>query len=294
MTSDYPSGNGEAQRAIEVLRGLDETSELQPHVLEFAHFLADRIEGDMTNPLDFVLVSALAIYDLERGKDGYTQAPIKSGAAGLDKLAYLDMTESIPALAAMAFSGTFGADVKEQMQQAGMLSLVSESDEQQRFNEGEIIDSSVNTIAEARELIINNAQNRVAALNWDHFGISPEEASTGFSATFPIILRNASLKPPLTTLIDKPGAEAGLLAEMFDEYKEHIVDKFWLAITSEITPELATVIRDHLILMSLETIALLNQKDPKEVVDYFRSQDDGTLERAGWRLANYVVENQLI
>jgi len=43
-----------------------EDESLNPNVVEFAHFLAGRINSDAIEPIGFVMASHLAIADLER------------------------------------------------------------------------------------------------------------------------------------------------------------------------------------------------------------------------------------
>jgi len=70
-------------------------------VYKLAAFLAGRFEkqGENLHPLGFHLAAELAIYDLQKGVDGYTGEPIRSSLVGYPPFLYPVLSTTVPRIA---------------------------------------------------------------------------------------------------------------------------------------------------------------------------------------------------
>jgi len=273
-----------------------EDESLNPNVVEFAHFLAGRINSDAIEPIGFVMASHLAIADLERGEDGFSGEPLEGQLIGLDSNEYGEMTVNVPKLAGVAVSDEFAGEVLGVMIETGMLKPpISETD----TPEGEVIQQEITDIDTAQKLILDDAKRRVLELDWEHFGVNEDEVAEAFDGFSLLALRNAPYHLPINVLLDRPGHERGLLMEMPDTQKKQVGGDYWVALTSSpIYPEHATLARDHLVLKTPEALASLlthGGVSAREAIEYFGSQDDtDTLMRAGIRIATFLGDNPQI
>ena len=71
-------------------------------IYEFARFLSTRA-NDTLVPQGFDLMAALALYDLQNGKDGYTDKPIQSKLVGYPPQIYTLLQMYVPQMKEVIF-----------------------------------------------------------------------------------------------------------------------------------------------------------------------------------------------
>lgn len=100
------------------LRQLDKfLLDQEPIVYEYGKFLADRVGPDM-HPVDFVLATTLAVYDLNKGIDGWTNEPIRNSLVGYPEFIYSILFQATPIIARATYSEEFATQVEEIVQEA--------------------------------------------------------------------------------------------------------------------------------------------------------------------------------
>jgi hypothetical protein len=82
-----------------------------PIVSDFAKFLATRLNPRLV-PIGFIMACELALYDLEKGVDGFTQKPITSRLVGYPPAIYRILRLEIPKIAEGVFPSEFADSVK--------------------------------------------------------------------------------------------------------------------------------------------------------------------------------------
>lgn len=83
-----------------------------PALHEFGRFLAERVTPkEELSPVDFVMIATLALNDLEKGRNGFTQEPIRSGLTGLPKGVYVSFRNSLPTIAHAIYPADFAQEV---------------------------------------------------------------------------------------------------------------------------------------------------------------------------------------
>ena len=288
MTEFRTNGIETAEAALKLGAFQDET--VNPRVVEFAHYLSGRLY-DRLVPSGFIMASTLALYDLQAGVDGFTSAPIENSLVGLSNSEHDELLASVPGLARAAFPEDFADEVLNNMVQMGILPP-PEAGESVTLDEGEIITELIDNIEDAHFKIVEDAKKRTSQLDWQRFGITDEDVTTIFDASYLLVLRNSPFVAPINVLLDKREHEAGLLQELLPQQKMQIRDKYWLALMTDAIPsELAMVVRDNIFLKSIETIASLNEIDPEEAISYFARDIDGPVRRATVRLHTAMNEN---
>jgi hypothetical protein len=261
---------------------------------EFAHLLAERINSGIV-PMGFIMAASLLIYDLEKGVNGFTGEPISSGLVGLSDAEYLGIQRAIPDLARIAFPENFADEVKKRLADMGF-GTPDEAIDGEDLTDGEIITTDIDTIDEAYRQIVIDARERVLDLDWDHFGISSEDAYKLFEATYGIVLRQAPYLLPLNLLVDEPDKERGLLLELPEDKKMKRLGNYWLAMTATtIRADYATFTRDHLILKVPEVIlGWKHGGDLEAELLYLAGSEDparSALGRAATRIASFISAN---
>lgn len=271
---DEPEITEDTAGPVERLRSYEDGSR-EAVAAEFAGLLADRITTtESLVPTGYVMASYLLLQDLRRGIDGFSGEPMESSLSGISETQEGVMQKMVSDLARTAFSEGFAEQVDEQMRKLGLLPP-AESDAGELLEENEIITEPITTIDEAHEKIIGDARERVADLDWEHFGVNTGEAYKIFEATYPVCLSLAPCVMPLNVLTDKPGKHRGLLLELPEDHKRQLDTKFWMAMPSgKIPPEYATFVRDYLFLKVSDTIAMLNDLDVPETMMYL-AEDGG-------------------
>ncbi len=282
------NGSGEA---IERLRQFQD-EQANPKVVKFSHFLADRIGHETIAPSGYTMCVFYALYDLESGVNGFTHEPIEGPLIGLSQEDYNELARQAPSLARIAFSDEFGDEVQTDMLRTGIMPAPEASDTQ-TLDKGEIITEPIADIEQAHSLIVEDAQIRLIALDWERFGISADEVSKIFKTTYSITLRNAPVRMPINILNADTPEEQGLLDEFFPHQKKNIFSNYWLVATAleDIRPDWAMACRDHLFLMGMEIVATVKKMDVQEALKYFNRDTDGPASRAAFRLYNFGNEN---
>ena len=296
MASDIPfEQEPRCEDLTQVIETLASHKDSDPRVAAFAHFIATRLEDD-PHPIvatGFVMISQLAILDLQRGKDGYTGEPIDSDLVGLDEQDANNLTKAVPELARTAFGVEFGDAVELRLVQSNLLPP-KEAAEGEHLTEDEIITDDIDDIDDAYQKIFADAKRRVMALDWQHFGIDSEEIGELFEAFAPLTLRNAPYRLPINFFIDDIQHERGLLLEMLPEQKKLIKENYWLGLTvARIPGDFATFARDHIMLKTPDVIAAIHKLDLKELFTHFGI--DGSmsnpLARATVRIHTFMRNN---
>lgn len=83
----------------------------QDTIYEFGRFLSERLNPELV-PEGFVLGCELAIYDLQKGVDGFTGEPINSNLVSYPPMVYALLRMEIPHIASVIFSEEFATAVK--------------------------------------------------------------------------------------------------------------------------------------------------------------------------------------
>ena len=278
-----PNEIRDTAQAAEKLRALQGDG-LDPRVIELAHFVADRMNPEIV-PAGFVMASRLALYDLVKGVDGFSGEQLESSLVGLTGLEQDEIVQKIPDLASVGFSEDFAANVKKEMIELKMLAP-KEPPVGEALSNNEIITKPIDNIDDAMELIVKDAQRRVMALDWEHFGVTKEDVEKAFGAIYPLVLRNSQYNLPLNLLVNDSD-EAAILRELYDNQKREILEGYWLAITildEPIPPEFATFTRDLLFLKTPEAIAKSQGFEPGDVVEHFVRDRSGPSMRAAIRM----------
>ena len=277
--------------AVETLKTFQD-EEVDPRVVEFAHFLADKIGDRDIVPGGFVMCTLLSLYDLEHGKDGFSGEPINSPLVGINKQERDELLRHVPYLARVAFPQGFADEVHKDMATNNILPAPEASDKP-TLDSSEIIPETIDNIDDAYERIIVDARDRVLALDWQHFGVDVEKQSNALETAYiPLTLRNAPYPLGINLLVDEPGKEAGLLRELLPEQKRQLFDNYWIALTAfPLSAEAAMKARDHVFLKGIELMATVLKVPVEDVLPYFARDVDGPVVRASVRLANSIANN---
>lgn len=246
--------------------------------------------------MDFIMAANLSLYDLQKGVNGFTGEPIRNDLVGRIPEVYALLESSIPSLARIAFPEEFADAVNEEW-----LKVIGAVQAEKRETlkpaekpiDSDIIQNPIENIAQAKEQIIEDARRRILSLDWQHFGaVDLQEVAKLYDAFYPLILRNAGMNFQLNLLHAADLRERFKLDSLFDEYKNQMVDEYWLAMLSgDIQPEEATFIRDWLWMKVPEVIAGYKQFLQKRVVEYFM-RNDQSLERAVFRSGRYISKRE--
>jgi hypothetical protein len=275
--------------AVEKLRNFNE-EDASSRVAQFAHFIAGRLNPELI-PEGFVMASVLSIYDLQQGRDGYANKPIKNELVGLEDSDYDELLASVPRLAYAAFPESFANSVVRHVIKSGIMPA-PEASVGPTLTKGEIITETIENIDDAERLIVHDARDRLASLSWQDFGVEKDAVEDYFTKFFVLSLRNAPYSLPLNLMIDDREHEAGLLQEMFPAQKKHLQGPYWLAMTCDsISPEHAMATRDHIFLKGLEMVAAASNIDPARAVMHFAKEVDGPINRAGTRLQVFLNDH---
>lgn len=275
--------------AAGILRTFEDES-LSPRVIEFARFLADRLDSGSATivPTGLVVCSSLSIYDLEQGVDGFTGKPIKNSLVGLGKPEYDELLRHVPHLARVAFPEEFAAEVQDFMVKNSLLPA-PEATIAPTLEVGEIITEPVTNLAQAKEMIVEPAKQRLLALDWAKLGANVAEIPRWFDAGYPLTLRNAPYNLPLTVLLESRPSEKVYVDALPPSHKEPLGANFWLVQTeAEIDPETATTMRDHVFLKGVDIITGMNNLDPQVVFRTLEQDVDGPISRATTRIYSFM------
>lgn len=147
----------------------------------------------------------------------------------------------------------------------------------------------ISTVAEAENVIVDDARQKVIALDWQHFGIDLKGVETFFNITWPLILRQSGQNPPFNVLDNKDPHEFAILCSLPYDWKKksETTGRFWLAIFKQISSEEATFLRDWLWLKAPEVIAAGCEIDSTAVAEYFFKSNQGYRQSA-FRIAGYL------
>ncbi len=276
----------ETGEAAEKLREFHDDS-LDPKVNQYARYLAERLNPELV-PQGFVMAGALANYDLKEGVNGFTGEPIQNDLVGLPSLEYNKLLVALPDIASRVLPEDFAAEVEEIAKD--LLGDAYEIAAQENESDREVISTEITTAEDAERLIIDDAFDRLVALDWQRFGVSTEDVRKGFDMTYPLTLRQAPFQAPITLLVDTKEQERGLLMELLPHQKTHYIGDYWLGLaTDKIPPELATLTRDHLFLKEIEGVASTNGLEPREVAVAFSSTP--SMKRAAQRMISFMQEH---
>ncbi len=88
-------------------------------VHQFGAYVADRLSPELV-PMGFIMACELAIYDLQKGVDGFTGKPITNRLVGYPPMIYGLLRLSVPNIAATVFPAEFAAEVKAFMKMQGL------------------------------------------------------------------------------------------------------------------------------------------------------------------------------
>ena len=78
----------------------------------FGRFLSPRLNDELV-PVGFVLGCDLALYDLSKGINGYTQEPIKNRLVGYPNMVYMLIKARVPEIAKAIFPSEFADEVSK-------------------------------------------------------------------------------------------------------------------------------------------------------------------------------------
>jgi hypothetical protein len=237
--------------------------EFGPKAGEFARYLPGYLKAEVT-PQGMVMAGSLASLDLERGINGYTGERIDSPLVGAGPAEPYKLLAALPGICERVFPEDFSEAVKMEIKK--MLGDKYETAVRANEMEREVITSEITNVDDAKRLIVDDALEKVLAVDWKRFGVTEEQAREIFGL-YPLLLRQAAFQAPITAMIDEPSHERGLLMELPDEQKTHLFKQFWLGMTIErIDPEEATLTRDHLFLKGVEVIAGMSDLDVPQVM----------------------------
>ncbi|HUW43418.1 MAG TPA: hypothetical protein VMV95_00440 [Bacillota bacterium] len=97
----------------EKLKGLREHMPDQQDVIyDFATYLADRLNPELV-PQGFNMAAELALYDLEKGVDGFTGQPIQSRLVGYPSMIYRLLRMQVPQIAEAVCPEDFAQGVRK-------------------------------------------------------------------------------------------------------------------------------------------------------------------------------------
>lgn len=99
----------EPKQKLAMLEKLLPNSAEQIH--SFGRFLVEYLNKELT-PEGFVIGCELALYDLQKGVNGFTNEPIKSKLVGYPPMIYAMFRLYIPQIAEAIFSAEFAESVK--------------------------------------------------------------------------------------------------------------------------------------------------------------------------------------
>ncbi|MDB5163668.1 MAG: hypothetical protein JWS12_285 [Candidatus Saccharibacteria bacterium] len=276
--------------AIRILQTY-ENEELDSRLLEFTHYLGDRL-GTMAGgtkhiePDDVILIAVLALYDLQTGIDGRNEQPFQHPLVGLSQAEHDELLAQLPFIARLAFSDEFVERVRESM----ILHKVAlpEASGRLTLEPGEVITEPIANLEQAKALIIEDARQHLLALDWAHYGIDAQQIAESFNHVYPLALRQADYLWPLNLLNANETGGNELLASLPEDHKQRYARNFWLVMTSDtISPELATVIRDYVFIKSAESMLGIYQQDHLAGLHYFGQEPNSYVNRAGTRIADY-------
>ncbi|KKT42322.1 MAG: hypothetical protein UW30_C0001G0047 [Candidatus Giovannonibacteria bacterium GW2011_GWA2_44_13b] len=83
---------------------------------EFGRYLADYLNPELV-PMGFVMGCELALYDLEKGVNGFTGKRIENNIVGYPPQTYSLLRMEIPRIADAVFSAEFAASVKKHIEE---------------------------------------------------------------------------------------------------------------------------------------------------------------------------------
>lgn len=280
----------ETAQAVEKLRSFQDDS-VDPKLVQFAHFLAERMGSETIVPAGFGMVVVLATHDLQNGTNGWTGEPINNSLVGLGESEYLRLFSQSRELARQSFDTEFAEAYTEHLRRAGILGREEPTPEEQTIDES-IMTHEISDIDTAYTDIVCSARDMLTELDWSAFNIPIEDVYKIFEATFGITLRQAPYRLPLTFLNSEETRDGFILNQLPDSFKKQTrLGNYYLAMTMETIPaEYATVTRDHLFLKSQELVAGLLARDRAEEVMLAQGGDsfDTPLARASIRLINFI------
>jgi hypothetical protein len=88
----------------------------QDTICDFGRFLSPRLNPQLV-PEGFILACELAIYDLQKGVDGFTGQPIRSKLVGYPPMIYALLRMNISHIASAIFPDEFATAVKMAIQE---------------------------------------------------------------------------------------------------------------------------------------------------------------------------------
>lgn len=248
---------------------------MDARVARFASFLAERIGDHGLVPEGFMMLTTLALYDLEQGVDGFTGKPLDTGLEHCSEDVHNLLFLNSPNLADIIFPKPFADAYREQFGE-----MIKESG----IIEDEVVLRPVTNLADAEELIIGSAKNRVLKLDWQHFveGDKSDEIGNLYEVVFPLILRNSDMNFPLNILQSNVPEEAAMLSKIPDKNKKCMAGEFWLVLAGELCTEHATAVRDWLYIKAPELVARNFNLSEVDAIMHFAN--DKSFLRAGKRL----------
>lgn len=295
MPGENSFNNSLAEDTAEAVKMLGELEDetTPPEVAEFAHFLSQRLNPNLV-PIGFVMASQLAIYDLEKGVDGFTGEPIQLSISLADKELYAKLTQAVPELAKKAFSPEFASEVERHLRELGII-VPQESKPGKDLEDGELIVGEIDNIDDAYRKIVVDARERIASLEWDKLEISTDKVYQIYEAVYPLVLRQAPYHMPINILTVSKPEDRRIILDIPPHQKREMIDGYYLALTMQSIPgEYATLTRDHLFLKIPELIARINGIDPNEAIEKIAETGIDTrnpFARAAIRLATFIEDH---
>jgi len=154
-----------------------------------------------------------------------------------------------------------------------------------------IVSEEITDINQVKRLIVEDAKQRVLALDWQRFGIDSSEVADYYELVYPLILRQSEMNFAINMLDDKKPKEKAWLERTPFDHKTNIFDNYWLVLLKDsIEPEEATLISDWLYMKAPEPIARIKNLSPLEVIGHFMLEDSEFRE-AGVRTLQYLNEH---
>ncbi len=98
------------KEAKEILMDISIDGDTGNLIKEFSRFLSPRLNDELV-PVGFVLGCDLALYDLSKGINGYTQEPINNRLVGYPNMIYTLIKARVPEIAKVIFPSEFADEV---------------------------------------------------------------------------------------------------------------------------------------------------------------------------------------
>jgi hypothetical protein len=287
MSSDFNSPRVELSPALESLRQLGGV--VSPAAQELGRHLVERLSRHThITPAGFLLASTAMANDIIEGQDSLTGQPIETGLPQNDD-SYYELLTSTAELASRIFPGEFALKVTQAMVERNLLPA-PEAAHEQTLSKGEIITEPITDIYGVQEQILDDAKERVLALDWARFGELPDDIDSLLVIHGSVTLRNGPLDLPLNLFREEDVVEKEVIeSTAFDKKFELPGGGYWVCMGERLLPHEAMMLRDHLFLKGVEMTADLMGLDPIDTTAQFATDINGPLSRAANRLKENIL-----